>query len=115
MEQADKVAVLTGPVRGTGNAIVVALAGAGATVVCPDRPTNEIESLAKELSGLAVTCDVNEKGTIQKLMQKMLDTYARIEILVKTANALAFPPPSSRSHTLLICGDSQWLAATRNK
>ena len=29
MEQADKVAVLTGPARGTGNAIVVALAGAG--------------------------------------------------------------------------------------
>jgi len=69
----------------------VALAGAGAAVVCGDRPTNEIESLAKKLSGFAITCDVNEKGTIQKLMQKMLDTYGRIDILVKTADALTFP------------------------
>ena len=83
MELADKVAVVTGAGRGIGKAISEAYAAAGAKVVCAARTTNEIETLANEINGLAVTSDMSKESDIQNLMQKTLDVYGRIDILVE--------------------------------
>jgi 3-oxoacyl-[acyl-carrier protein] reductase len=92
MELSDKVAIVTGAGRGIGKAIAEAYAAAGAKVVCAARSTNEIEPLAAQLKGLAVTCDVSDEAAIQNLMQKTVDAYGRIDILVNNAGAVARLP-----------------------
>ncbi len=92
MELNDKVAIVTGAGRGIGKAISEAYAAAGAKVVCAARSTDEIETLASAINGLAVTSDMSKESDIQNLMQKTLDAYGRIDILVNNAGAVARLP-----------------------
>ena len=89
MKLKDKVAIVTGAGRGIGKAIAIAFAADGAKVVCAARTKNEIESVAGEIDGLAVECDVAGEADTKNLIDETLKAYGRIDILVNNAGAVA--------------------------
>lgn len=89
MELTDKVAIVTGAGRGIGKAIAEAFARQGAKVVCAARTSDEIEKVARDIGGHAVTCDVSQQGDIGNLIDTTLSQFGRIDILVNNAGAVA--------------------------
>jgi NADP-dependent 3-hydroxy acid dehydrogenase YdfG len=81
-----KVAVVTGASSGIGAATARALAGAGFHVVCAARRTDRIEALAKEIGGVAVTCDVTSDGDVRALAEA---AGPRVDVLVNNAGGAA--------------------------
>lgn len=58
-----QTAVVTGAARGIGRAIAQRLAEEGARVLCVDRPDDgTLQSVADELGGVAVPCDVTDEA-----------------------------------------------------
>ena len=92
MQLTDKVAVVTGAGRGIGRAIAVAFAKAGAKVVCAARSVDELQTIAGELGGVAMRCDVADEADIQSLMADTVDQFGQIDILVNNAGAVARLP-----------------------
>ena len=89
-----KVAVITGGSKGIGKAIAFGLAAAGAKVVLAARTPETLEQAAAELSVggvsnpdsvLAVPTDVTDAAAVQGLVEKTLDVYQRLDILINNA------------------------------
>ena len=85
-----KVAIVTGASRGIGLAVAAALAEFGARVVISSRKAEALERARAELSarGLevqAVPCHVGHPKERQALVQRTLDAFQRIDILVNNA------------------------------
>ena len=64
-----RTAVVTGASSGIGAATARTLAGLGFRVVCAARRADRVESLAEEIDGLAVTCDVTDRGSVAALAE----------------------------------------------
>jgi len=64
-----RVAVVTGASSGIGAATARALAGVGFRVVCAARRTDRVESLAAEIGGVAVACDVTDPASVAGLAE----------------------------------------------
>lgn len=65
----QRVAVVTGASSGIGEASARRLADAGFFVVCAARRGDRVESLASDISGRAVTCDVTDVASVGALAQ----------------------------------------------
>jgi len=84
-----KVAAVTGSSRGIGRAIAIALAEAGAEIVCVQRSTaddnaaNEIRRLGKRAE--IVPCDLAEKTRVKQVMRDITAVMGRLDILVNNA------------------------------
>ena len=86
----DKVAVVTGAAQGIGRAIALGLAGEGAKVVIADVDSEKADLLQKEIeshgqNALAILTDVSEVSSLDRLIGKVIDKYARIDVLVNSA------------------------------
>ncbi|XP_074787269.1 dehydrogenase/reductase SDR family member 4-like [Athene noctua] len=93
-----RVALVTAGTRGIGLAVAGALAAAGARVLLSSRRAPHVEEAVGQLRarGLEVSgtvCHVGQPHGRQHLVQKALDTYGAIDILV--SNAAVSPSPSS--------------------
>jgi citronellol/citronellal dehydrogenase len=98
----DRVAIVTGASRGIGKAIAIALAQEGAQVVVAARTCRElqaisgtIETTAEEIrklgsSPLAIKTDVTNEKSVALMVDKTLEEWGRIDILVNNA-ATNFP------------------------
>lgn len=100
----DKVAIVTGASRGIGKAIAIALAREGARVVVAARTrlplasiSGTIEATAEEIrsrggTALAIKTDVSKEASVALMVEKTLEAWNRIDILVNNAatNAPAF-------------------------
>jgi dehydrogenase/reductase SDR family member 4 len=89
-----KVALITGSTRGIGRSIAEEMAKAGAKVVISSRKAEACEKVAAELAAqgfetLAVPCHVGDKDQLQNLVDKTLEKWGRIDVLV--ANAATNP------------------------
>jgi NADP-dependent 3-hydroxy acid dehydrogenase YdfG len=77
--------LITGASSGIGAATARAAASAGYDVVLAARTADRIETLAAELGGLAVPCDVTEWEQQQALVSAALERYGRIDVAFANA------------------------------
>jgi NAD(P)-dependent dehydrogenase (short-subunit alcohol dehydrogenase family) len=85
-----KVAVVTGAGRGLGQQMALALAEAGADVICAARTPAQIESTAQavralERRAIAVPTDVRSPAACQALVQAALDEFGTIDVMLSNA------------------------------
>lgn len=80
------VCIVTGASSGIGAATARLLSGRGAQVVLAARRAERIEALAAELPGsLALATDVTAAGQIQRLVDRTVERYGRVDVLVNNA------------------------------
>ncbi|HVC89960.1 MAG TPA: glucose 1-dehydrogenase [Acidobacteriaceae bacterium] len=90
LDVAGKVAVVVGGTSGIGRALALGLAEAGADVVATSRRadhvseiTTRIESLGRR--SLALTSDVSDRGSLEKVLEKTISALGEVDILVNCA------------------------------
>jgi len=89
-ELKGKVAIVTGSSKGIGLAIARGLAEYGAKVVLSSRDQNAVDSAAHQfkkdgLTAIAQSCHVGDEDQRKNLVQKTIDSYGKIDILVNNA------------------------------
>jgi 3-oxoacyl-[acyl-carrier protein] reductase len=84
---AGKTAVILGASGNAnfGSAIARRLAAEGANIVVAARRKEPLQTLATELGGTAVACDVTHDGDIENLFRVATETYGRVDIAVFSA------------------------------
>jgi citronellol/citronellal dehydrogenase len=104
MKLSGKVAIVTGSSRGIGKAIAIGLAKEGAKVVVAARAETDSQKLpgtiyktADEIqalggSALPIKCDVTDEPSVNDMVQKALDEFGHVDVLVNNA-AVAFYYP----------------------
>jgi NAD(P)-dependent dehydrogenase (short-subunit alcohol dehydrogenase family) len=94
---AGRTAVVTGGGRGAGAAIARRLAADGAQVVVAARSSEQIERVAADLrargaGAAAVTCDVSDPQSVQRLAESARQLFTRVDILVNNAGIATAAP-----------------------
>jgi 2-deoxy-D-gluconate 3-dehydrogenase len=94
---AGKVAVVTGASRGLGRAMAVAFAEAGADVAVAARAKVELEETAHQAGRhgartLALTTDVADYPSVERLMGQTVSTLGRLDIVVNNAGIARVAP-----------------------
>jgi len=89
-----KVAIVTGSGKGIGKCIGLTFAEAGATVVFAARTEQDIQANAEAARGfgvkaLAVPCDVTDDEQLQALVDRAVQEFGRIDIVVNNAGGAA--------------------------
>jgi 3-oxoacyl-[acyl-carrier protein] reductase len=96
----SKVAIVTGASKGIGKATALALAKAGAAVVVnyssDDAPAKDVVKTIGSKRAVAVKADVSTIAGIESLIQKTVDLFGRIDILIANAGVL---PMKDLEHT----------------
>jgi NAD(P)-dependent dehydrogenase (short-subunit alcohol dehydrogenase family) len=98
MDLQGSIAVITGASRGIGRATAIALARAGAAVVCIGRSTDAspsklagtIDETAREVEALGVRalgvrCDVSREAEVEALRERVIAEFGRVDLLVNNA------------------------------
>ncbi|HPD56539.1 MAG TPA: glucose 1-dehydrogenase [Smithellaceae bacterium] len=86
----DKVVLITGASRGIGYAAALGFAKEGANLAIASRKLPDLEKAAAEIKALGRKClpvatHVGKIEDIQNLVQKVMEEYGRIDILVNNA------------------------------
>lgn len=89
-----RTAVVTGASSGIGAATARALAARGFRVVCAARRTERVEDLARDIDGVAVTCDVTDAASVAALAAEVGDTC---HVLVNNAGGAHGLDPVERA------------------
>lgn len=104
MSFTHKTALITGATRGIGKAIALRLAKEGANIVIAAKSVEEnpklggtIYSAAAEIEAaggkaLAVQCDIRFEEQVQHVVDKAVETFGGIDILVNNASAISLTP-----------------------
>ncbi|MDZ5784453.1 SDR family NAD(P)-dependent oxidoreductase [Marinococcus luteus] len=92
----SQVAVVTGGGSGIGKAMAETLAGAEAHVVILGRTQSKIEEAADEISNetnaevTPLTCDVTDKDQVSETVERIMNDFGRIDVLVNNAGTAAY-------------------------
>ena len=80
-------AIVTGAAEGIGEAVAARLARAGATVAVADRTEAGARASAGKIgpSAIAVTLEVTDRNSVERMVRTILDRTGRIDILVNNA------------------------------
>ena len=86
----DQVAIVTGASSGIGRATALALAREGACVALAARRAEALEELAQEIrssgtKALVLQTDVTRKDQVERMVQEVLATWGRVDILISNA------------------------------
>lgn len=92
-----KVAVVTGASRGIGAAVARAFSSAGAAVVVAARNESDLDRLAVALRDaggrvLPVPTDVTDDGAVERLLERTLSQYGRVDAACNSAAGGGHPP-----------------------
>jgi L-rhamnose 1-dehydrogenase len=91
----DRVVIVTGAARGIGRAIALGFGREGAKVVVADILEDQGKETARMVTesggqGLFVYVDVSNKDTVETMVQKTLETFGTIDVLVNNAGICPF-------------------------
>jgi NAD(P)-dependent dehydrogenase (short-subunit alcohol dehydrogenase family) len=97
LDLAGKVAVVVGGSSGIGKVLALGLAKGGADVVSSARRKDLVNELADEIEALGkrslrVTCDVADRGSLERLLKACLDAFGKVDILVNAAGVTKRAP-----------------------
>src|SRR6059058_3409979 len=83
----DKVAIVTGSSRGIGRATAELLAEQGAQVLINDLDGDVAEQASNEIQGetVAFAGDLTQEGVPDQLVQKAVDSFGKLDIIVNNA------------------------------
>ena len=100
LELRGKTAVVIGGTSGIGLALAKGLAQAGANVVPSGRRAEQVRAAAlavENLGGrsLALTCDVTNEDSLEKLLQETSNVFGSVEILINCAGRTKRAPTFS--------------------
>ncbi len=99
----DKIAIVTAATAGIGRAITVRLVESGAKVVAAARTAKDLEALRDELGDaiLAVPTDVTVAGDIERLVQRTVEKFGRLDVAFNVAGG-------SRIGSITEMSDEDW-------
>ncbi len=85
-----KTAIITGSSKGIGKSIAKGLAEFGANVVISSRKQEAVDQVAEEfqnlgLSAIGISCHVGDKKQQEQLLQKTIDKFGTVDILINNA------------------------------
>jgi len=94
----DRVAIVTGSSRGIGKAIALALAREEAHVVvnystnvqAAEKVAEEIRALGRE--ALVIRADVSKRADVDQMVERVVDKFGRIDVLVNNAGVCTVRP-----------------------
>lgn len=83
----DKVVVITGASSGIGAALAARFAAQGAHVVAGARSVDKLEEVVDSLPtpSVAVACDVSREEDCKRLIQRAVEAFGRIDVLINNA------------------------------
>ncbi|SFG30258.1 SDR family oxidoreductase [Oribacterium sp. WCC10] len=93
-----QVAIVTGCSTGLGVQMAKALANQGASIVPVARRQDKIEEVAQELTKefgvetLPIRCDITSTEMVEELIDKVLEKFGKIDILINNAGTGAVAP-----------------------
>jgi len=101
-----KIAIVTGASRGIGRGIALALAEAGATVICAARDQGKLDDVVTEIAAAggkahAHPVDVASRESIEALITSTVAGHGRIDVLVNNAGI-------TRDNLLLRMKPAEW-------
>ncbi|MFA6350151.1 MAG: 3-oxoacyl-[acyl-carrier-protein] reductase [Candidatus Omnitrophota bacterium] len=90
MKLKDRVALVTGAAQGIGREIALAFAREGADVIVGDVNLEKASATAKEIEALgrkalAIELNVTDSKKVDEVINKILDKFAKIDILINNA------------------------------
>lgn len=96
MDLTDKIAIVTGGGRGIGRAIALVMARHGADVVIADINENDTKSVEEDVEilgsqALPIRVDVADQKSVDKMVEKALSEFGRIDVLVNNAGTIGAP------------------------
>ena len=107
----DKVAFITGGGRGIGRAIALGFAREGADIALgdinktdTDKTCADIEAMGRR--GLSIEMDVTNPGSVGEAINKVLDKFSKVDILINNAGI-------TKDNLLLRMSDEQWDAVLK--
>ncbi|MFC1952425.1 SDR family NAD(P)-dependent oxidoreductase [Chloroflexota bacterium] len=106
MELEGKVSIITGGSTGLGKAMALEFAKAGADVVVCSRNRTNIETVSEEIKALgrrslAIVTDVCIKEQVISMVNKVIDEFGRVDILVNNSGI-------SRRASILDLAEDEW-------
>lgn len=87
----DKVAIVTGGSKGLGAAMAEGLASAGAKLVLTSRNQEEVDEVATRINleygteAIGIKADVTSQDEVQALVDKTIEYFGKIDILINNA------------------------------
>ena len=89
----DQAAVITGGARGIGRSVALAFIREGAKAALVDIDKSELAALREEIEkrggcALAVPCDISNSAEAEEMVNRVLKTFGRIDVLVNNAGII---------------------------
>jgi len=111
MDLSEKVAVVTGSSKGIGKAIALELAACGAKVAVSGRNNETVEAVRKEIEqnggeAISVVADISKMDDAVNLINKTLEKWERINILVNNAGI-------TRDNLIMRMSEEDWEAVLK--
>jgi 3-oxoacyl-[acyl-carrier protein] reductase len=106
MRLKDKVALITGGARGIGRSIALAFAQEGADIVVADVNIEEAKKTALDIEqlgrrSLALEMDVTDYTKVEGAVNKILDKFTKVDILINNAGI-------TKDNLLLRMSQAEW-------